>query len=309
MKTLFITGSSGVIGREVTGILLQKGYNIIGTDKNPSPFNGAPNFKFLQADITDKAKIAPILEAGKIDALIHLACSVDNDIPATVDRKEEDDCKNVDKYIYKSAITGGIKDIILLSTTQIYAPQKTREPVRETYDEKPSTVYAKMKYESEKALLSLTKKGEARATIMRVAPVYSKSYIPNLHDRIFDYKENTAFLVRDGEYGTTFCCIYNIVDFISGILSQDGSYHYEGIYNVCDTKPTTAKEIAMFEREFHNLGNVVQKASVNNSANGPKKPKNDYRYVDFGDLLSNHSIDNTKAQRIATFRWKLANTK
>lgn len=309
MKTLFITGANGLIGRELTGILLQKGFNIIGTDKTPSPFTGQPNFKFIQADIVDKGKIAPVLEGSKIDALIHLACSVDNDIQATIGDKEENDSKAADKYIYKSAISGNVKDIILLSTTQVYAPQKTREPVRETADEKPISNYAKLKYESEKALLSMTKKGEAKATIMRLAPVYSKSYILNLHDRIFDYKDNTAFLYKDGDYGFSCCCLYNIVDFVGGILGQEGSYQYQGIYNLCDTKLINAREIVEFEREFHKLGSVVQKTSVSDSANGPKKPKTDYRYIDFGAIANNFSYDNTKAQRIATFRWKLANTR
>lgn len=314
MKTLFITGVSGLIGRELTGILLQKGFNVIGTDKTPSQFNGQPNFKFLQADIADKAKIAPVLEAGKIDALIHLACSADNDFPSVIGDQEENSSKAADKYLYKSAITGGIKDIILLSSTMVYAPQKTREPVREMYDEKPSNSYGKMKLESEKALLSLTKKGEAKATIMRVAKVYTKSYIQNLHDHIFDYKDNVAYLFRDGEYGFSFCCLYNIVDFVGGILTQEGSYQYQGIYNVCDTKPITAREIAAFERDFHNLGNVVQrtysndivKAAVNFAG---KRVKTDYRYVDMATITNNYSFDNTKAQRIAPFRWKLANTR
>lgn len=314
MKTLFITGASGLIGREVTGILLQKGYNIIGTDKTPSPFNGQPNFKFLQADITDKAKIAPVLEGSRVDVLIHLACSADNDFPSIMESKEEDISKDVDKYLYKSAISGNVKDILLLSTTQVYAQQKTREPVREMYDEKPSTTYGKMKYDSEKVLLSATKKGEAKATIMRVAPVYTKTYIQNLHDRIFDAKDNVAYLFRDGEYTFSFCCVYNIVDFILGILGQEGSYQYQGIYNICDTKPTSAREIAAFERDFHNLGNVVQRNYTPDIVKGSlnyygKRSKTDYRFVDMSIIMNNYSFDNTKAQRIAPFRWKLANTR
>ena len=314
MKTVFITGASGLIGRELTGILLQKGFNIIGTDKTPSPFNGQPNFKFIQADIIDKGKVSPILEGSRVDALVHLACSVDNDYPSSIGDREEDDSKTVDKYLYKSALTGNVRDIILLSTTQVYAQQKTREPVREMYDEKPATNYAKIKFDSEKALMSLTKKGEAKATIMRIAPIYTKAYVQNLHDRIYDYKDNIAYLFRDGEYGFSFCCLYNVVDFILGILMQDGSYQYQGIYNVCDTKIITAREIAAFERDFHNLTNVVQrnytpdivKAAI---AFAGKRVKTDYRYVDMSTITNNYSYDNTKAQRIAPFRWKLSNTR
>lgn len=123
----------------------------------PSPFVGKPNYTFVQTNVFDKGKITPMLESGRVSALIHLACSVDNDFPSEINEKEMGDSRAADKYIYKSAASSGVKDIIILSTTQIYAPQKTREPIRETADEKPTTNYAKMKSESEMALASAVK--------------------------------------------------------------------------------------------------------------------------------------------------------
>ena len=75
-----------------------------------------------------------------------------------------------------------------------------------------------------------------------------------------------------------------------------------------------AKDIVEFERDFHKLGAVISrnysadaiKAAL---ANSGKKPKTDYRYVDLSTLTSNINYDNTKAQRISTFRWNLSNTK
>ena len=62
MKTVFITGASGLIGRELTKVLLSRGYNVIGTDSKQSEFVGQPNYSFVQCAITDKAKISSILE-------------------------------------------------------------------------------------------------------------------------------------------------------------------------------------------------------------------------------------------------------
>ena len=42
---------------------------------------------------------------------------------------------------------------------------------------------------------------------------------------------------------------------------------------------------------------------------GSKESKTDYRYNDLSIACSNISYDNTKAQRISTFRWKFTNTK
>lgn len=314
MKTILVTGASGFIGREVTGALLQKGNNVIGIDVQASPLIGQPNFNFLQTSVQDKGKVSALLESGKLDAVIHLACSVDNDLDSVVTEKEMKDCAAVDKYFYKTAADRGIKDIMMLSTTQIYAPQKSREPIRETNDEKPFSNYARMKSDSEKELGKSLKKSTSKGVVMRIAPVYSKDYNQNLHDRIYDYKDGVGFLYGDGNYGFSFCCIYNLVDFINGVLTQDGSYQYQGIYNVCDTNMTFAKDIVEFERDFHKLGAVISrnynsdviKAAL---ANSGKRPKTDYRYVDLATMTNNINYSNTKAQRISTFRWNLDNTK
>ena len=314
MKTILVTGASGFIGREVTSALLQKGNNVIGTDTKASPLIGQPNFNFLQADITDKSKISPILESGKLDAVIHLACSTDNDLDSVITDVEMKQSAQVDKYFYKTAVDAGIKDILMLSTIQVYAPQKSREPVRETNDEKPFSNYAKMKADSEKELGKSLKKGNSQGVVMRIAPVYSKDYNQNLHDRIYDYKDGVGFLYGEGNYGFSFCCIYNLVDFINGVLNQDGSYQYQGIYNVCDTNITLAKDIVEFERDFHKLGAVISRNYSSDAikaalANSGKRPKTDYRYVDLSTLTNNINFSNTKAQRISTFRWNLDNTK
>lgn len=314
MKTVLITGVSGFIGRELCGSLLQKGYNVIGTDKIISQYVGNPGFSFIQCDIIDKGKLTSIIDGSKIDALVHLACSVDNDFPSVIGDKELSDCKAVDKYIYKSAVAAGIKDILMLSTVLIFATPKSREPIRETADERPTTNYAKMKAESEKAFLSAIRKSATNGVVMRAAPVYSKEYIQNLHDRIYDYKDEVAYLYREGEYFFSFCCLYNILDFISGILKQDGSIQYQGVYNVCDTKPISAREIVEFEREHHHLGAVIQKNYSAESVKAAlslagKSLKTDYRFVDPSTITSGYCFDNTKAKRISTFRWKLSNTK
>lgn len=314
MKTIMITGASGLIGRELTSALLEKGYNIIATDNSPSPFTGQPNYTFIQTHIFDKGKLAPILETGKVDVLLHLACTVDNDFSNEINDKEMADSKAADKFIYKSAVSGGVKDIFILSTTQVYATQKSREPIRETADEKPFTNYAKMKSESEQALAACVKNTGVKAVSMRLAPIYTKSYVQNLHAMIYDQKEQVAYLYREGAYYFSFCCLYNIVDFILGLFNQDGKYQYQGIYNICDTKPITAKEIVEFEREFHRLGPVIQKNASADSlkaalSSAGKRPKIDYRYVDPSTITNCVVYDNTKAQRISTFRWKLSNTK
>ncbi|MGN0666910.1 MAG: NAD-dependent epimerase/dehydratase family protein [Huintestinicola sp.] len=316
MKTIFVTGAAGMIGTAVTDALLKKGYNVIGTDKDPSPFGDMPNFSYIQCSIAEKDKILPTLEGSKIDALVHLACTVDNDIPDTITSAEEKMSAACDKYLFKAAEGAGVKDILLLSSHLIYAPQKTREPIREASAEKPSTSYGKMKLDSEKALAAALKKTQTtKGVIMRVCPVYTKDFVENLKAKVYDPKDGCAFVYGYGDYGYTFTCLYNIVDFIIGILTSPDGISYQGIYNVCDTKPILAKEIVDTLREEHKIGAVIQRnygsEAIKSAASlfGSKAAKTEYRYNDLSIACSNISYDNTKAQRISTFRWKLSNTK
>lgn len=315
MKTVMITGASGLIGVALTETLLEKGYNVIGTDSKPNPFVDNPDYSFVQASIDDKNNITNILNGSNVDMLVHLACSCDNDFPSVLSAAEEKMSAAVDKYLYKAAIDAGVGDIILLSTYQVYAPQKTREPIRETSDEKPATLYGKIKFESEKAMSkAVMKSPSCKGVIARISPVYTKKFLDNFKAKVYDPKEGCAFVYGYGDYGYSFCCVYNFVDFVLGVLNVAPGVNYMGVYNVCDTKPIAAKDILEVLRENHAVGAVVQRNLGSEGIKGlfsfgGGAAKNDYRFNDISIACSNISYDNTKAQRISAFRWRLSNTK
>lgn len=314
MKTVIITGVGGMIGNAVAELLLQKNFRVIGTDTTPQKIKNE-NYTHVQCSISEKEKLSKIISGSKPFSLIHLACTVDNDFPDILTPDHERESAAADRYIYKAAEAAGAESIMMISTYQIYAPQKTREPIREDAPEKPVTLYSKMKYESERALVAALKKNtRSKGVIMRVCPVYTKDFHENLKAKIFDPRENCAFVYGYGDYGYTFTCVFNIVDFVYGILTCDSSINVQGIYNICDTKPITAKEIVEMLRSCHKIGAVVSRnygadAVKSSGLFGPKTWKNEYRYNDLSIACSNISYDNTKAQRISTFRWKLSNTK
>lgn len=310
MATVLVTGASGMIGMYLTSSLLQKKHKVFAVDSRPNEFVGtSPDYSFTQCDITDKDVIENILRSQKIDTLVHLACSVDNDIDSLITDDVLKTAKITDKYLYDAAVKADVTNIVLLSTTQVYGMQKGREPVRESTDEKGGTYYADMKLYSEKLLMKAVKKADTIPVVARVAPVYTAEYTQNLKDRVYDAKEDVAYIIREGENGFSFCCVFNLVDFISAIVAVPNS-RYEGVYNVADSKIISSKEILDYEREHHRIGAVIQKAPpVNLVPLSKARAKSDYRYFDISMALANWNIDNTKAQRISTFRWSLKNTK
>lgn len=309
MASILVTGASGMIGLYLTSSLLHKKHRVFGIDTRKNEFIGTdPNYTFIQCDITDKDAITNVIDSNKIDVVVHLANSVDNDIDPYVTDAEMKKSKICDKFIYAAANKAEVRSFILLSTTAIYGVQKGREPIRETAPEKGNSNYADLKMTSEKIMQKEFKKSETIPVIARVAPIYDAEYTQNLRDRVFDAKENVAYIFNDGEYGFSFCCVFNLIDFINGIINVPLG-RYEGIYNLADSRLITAKEIIDYEKEHHRIGAVIQKSPGMGLSINKGKMKTDYRYFDPSITFNNWNIDNTRAKRIAPFRWTLSNTK
>ena len=310
MASVLITGASGMIGMYLTSSLLQKKHKVFAVDSKPNEFIGTnPDYSFIQCDITDKNAIEGVIKGNKIDTLVHLACSVDNDIDSLITDDVIKSSKTCDKFLYDAAVSANVTNILLLSTTDVYGMQKGREPIREDTPEKGSSYYADMKLTSEKFLMKAVKKSNVTPVIARVAPVYTAEYTQNLRDRVYDAKEDVAYIIREGENSFSFCCVFNLIDFINAIVSVP-TVRYEGVFNIADTRMISAKEILDYERDHHRIGAVIQKQPpVNLVPLSKQRARTDYRYFDISMALANWYVDNVKAQRISTFRWNLKNTK
>ena len=309
LASVFLTGASGFIGIKCTEALLAKKHRVYAVDSTTNELvNTDANYTFVQCDITDKDTISRIIASNKIDTVVHLACSVDNDLDSYITDAEMKKSKICDKFIYEAAVKADVKNFILLSTTQVYGQQKGREPIRETTSEKGSSNYVDMKLLSEKMLNKAVKKSDMVPVIARVAPIYTSEYTQNLRDKVYDSKDDVGYIYNDGLYGFSFCCLYNLLDFIKGIIAIP-SGRYEGIYNVSDTEIITAKDILDYEREHRRIGAVIQRSPGVGLSFNKAKAKTDYRYFDPSTTFNNWRIDNTKSKRIAPMRWTLANTK
>lgn len=315
MATILVTGGCGLIGDHICSGLLRKGNTVIAVDKKESEYNaGKEHFIFREASPSDQGKYGDVFDEFEIDYVVHLACTVDNDYGAVIDKEQMDECAACDKFLYKLAIAKNIQKFILLSTTQVYKQPENREPVREDDIVKPVTNYGKMKVNSETAFANDVRNVKNMiCCVARVPMVYSLNYTENLMSRIRDPKDKSIFVFRTGEYGYHMCCIHNISDFIIGFLRQAESTNYTGVYNVADSSLVMASEIVAFMKKHHRLGPVIQKASLAGSLKqklfGDPEQKTNYRWLDVTTIDKNFMFDTTKSSRICPFRWNIRNTK
>ena len=297
----------GRIGKVVVEKLIEKNHNVFAVDTMFSPRADEEYFHYTSCEITDEAVIREIVMNNSIDTVIHLANTVDNDLGETLGDAELKTSKNTDKFLYSAAEKAGVKNFILTSTTQIYGIQKGRDPIRETAPEKGSSLYSDLKMYSEKMLLKAFKKSSAVPVIARLAPIYTPEFTDNIREHVYDRKSNCSYIYGEGNYAFSFCSIYNYVDFILGIVSIPKG-RYEGIYNICDKDRLTAKQIFDLDSDSLRIGTPETRVPPRVVLYDKSKGKYDYRYFDPEAALANWSYDNTKAQRISTFRWNFSNT-
>jgi len=78
---ILVTGGAGFIGGSVVRRLVGRGYHIINLDcltysgnlDSLRDVTGAPNYRFVQANIGDQQLVASVLRDEQVDAIIHLA--------------------------------------------------------------------------------------------------------------------------------------------------------------------------------------------------------------------------------------------
>jgi len=318
MKTVLVTGACGIIGERVCSGLIKKNNMVIAVDSKSSEYNEFKvNYKYIQAEPLDDKIYSYIFREYDIDAVIHLGCSVDNDLGPIITPDKIKLSEKVDSYIYKMCVAAKIKQFVLLSTHQVYDIPKSREPIRENDDIKCITNYAKLKYNSEQAMLRDMKNNpDMVCAIIRCAPIYSKDFYENLTAKIIDPKDNTAFVYRIGDYGFHMCCLHNLVEFILGFLLQADSKQFEGYYNVADKFITSAAEIVEYMRTNHELGPVIQRKEKNETLKNIISifSKNNeeimnYRYLDYSKIFNNTMYDTTRAKKFCSFKWNIHNTK
>ncbi len=238
---VLIIGGAGYIGSHTVDLLLQKGERVRVLDRlmygrDPlSEFIGRPNFRLIEGDATDIAKLTEAMNGAS--AVVHLAGLV-GDPACAVDQTFTRHTNIIATRMARDVAQAmGIQRFVFASSCSVYGVSE-RE-VRETDTLNPVSLYAQTKIDSERELLAGLR-DNFFVTILRFATVFGDSRRPR-----FDLVGNlfTAQAMTDGlitvigpDQFRPFIHVRDLARSIAMVLAADTDQMQNQIFNVGDSR-------------------------------------------------------------------------
>jgi nucleoside-diphosphate-sugar epimerase len=244
MKTVLVTGASGLIGRAICRSFCLK-YRIITLDRHPHPDDGTC-FKAIKADIEDEAAVKQICETYRPDVVIHCAGLAHLSLlkARQTDRYERVNSHATETLARHAAACNPDLHFVFLSSICVYGEHHDKKQITETDDCRPTNCYAKSKLSAEKRLVKLHKNNLVKKMdILRLAPVYDKDWSFNLEKRVFGPGKLCYLRFGSGQQKMSALARTNLVEFIAFRLEQTKPPRFCCIMNVCDGHAYAFNEI------------------------------------------------------------------
>ncbi len=155
--SILITGAAGFIGSHLAEQLLQAGHAVLGLD-NFHPFYPAttkrrnlavleqyPAFRFVEADIRDRAAVRNIFEQQSLSAVVHLAALAG--VRPSIESPHEYVSVNLDgtTHLLDAAVQAGVKTFQFASSSSVYGNNRKVPFSEEDPVDYPISPYASTK--------------------------------------------------------------------------------------------------------------------------------------------------------------------
>lgn len=227
MKTVLITGVSGLIGSKIYN-LFHKDYNLFGLD-----MSNTYNFKnFIKCDLRQKDKLKSKLKNRKFDIVIHtagLAHNFNNYSKEEIYESNFNATKNLIELIDKETY------LIFLSTIGVYGKSiLDNEIILESTAVSPIDDYSKSKLLAENFIKLIMK----NSLILRCSPIFSDEFLVDIKKRVL--YNNLFYVTFGGNQLHNFCHISTFLNIIKYFLSTKP---ITKTFNVTDGNIYKSKEI------------------------------------------------------------------
>lgn len=245
---VLITGNSGLIGKHLISLFIEKNINVIGYDRSPSNSN-AYGYIFEQGELEDFPRLAAVLKKHKVDSIIHSGGIshpiVGSHSPNKVIQTNIVGTNNV----YEAARLFGIKKIIYLSSGAVYGKNKSIS-LQEEEKPTPTSIYGVTKITGEYLAQTFTKQFGLEITILRLPFVYGPGRsMPDPINYLVQKAKNGEEIAMEGiEQQLEF--IY-VKDAVRAIWLALNSENIGGeIFNIGSGQLTSIREIITIVQEI-----------------------------------------------------------
>jgi nucleoside-diphosphate-sugar epimerase len=175
---VLVTGGAGYIGSLLTGVLLDKGYEVTVLDdlcfggESLLGYWHRAGFRFIKANVANPKAI----NFRGIDAIVHLAAIVGFPACKSVGRAVAWE-NNVEatRRIFEAGEAAGVKRFVFASTYSNYGLAQDGRPVTEDSPLHPQSLYAETKIAAEEYLLSRAKDSRCAPLVFRFATLFGIS--------------------------------------------------------------------------------------------------------------------------------------
>lgn len=274
MKVLF-TGANGFLGKNVIPLLRKKLFEVktFGTHNADYIYN-----------ITEEI---PLFQE-KFDIVFHAAGKA-HSVPQNPEEEKKffdvnfEGTKNLCRSLEKN-----IPDIfIFISTVAVYG-KDFGENINEEFPLDGNTPYAKSKILAENFLLEWCEKNNVKLFILRPSLIAGPKPPGNLGDMINAIKSGKYFNIAGGKAQKSVFWVEDFAEITSKVIGKNG-----GIYNVCDSKNPSFKEISDKISEILNKKSpasipffIAKTMAIVGDMLGKKAPINSLRLKKITDSLT-----------------------
>lgn len=166
---VLVTGANGLIGSSVCEALIQRGVNVVGTDRRPASYE---SHHVLACDLTDKNEVLRLSAEADIAAVVHCGAlsgpMVSRDDPLAIIRANIDGTAHVLELARQRAA----KKFIYCSSTSVYGRIESQLPVTEESVLRPTSVYGASKAAGELLTSAFSRQYGSPAISLRISTVY-----------------------------------------------------------------------------------------------------------------------------------------
>lgn len=236
-----VTGATGSVGPALAQALRAAGtrVRILARGLVPSELIN-PQVETVYGEIWDRDAVARAMDGT--DMVFHLAAKLHIPNP-TPEMRSEYERVNVEgtSALVEAAQSAGVERLIVFSTISVYGPTGI-EPVDETADTHPETIYAKTKLQAEEVAMSASNdSGEPLSTVLRMAAIYGPRMKGNYVCLANALARGRFLPVGDGANLRTLVYVEDAVQ--AAILASRSPIAAGRVYNVTDGAVHSMKEI------------------------------------------------------------------